>query len=123
MSPIPRKRARLEYRPPDATCNPYLCLSALLMAGIDGILNKIDPVKEGWGPADAKDCGVSGDFALLPRNLNEALEALERDHEFLLRDGIFTRELIDQWLNLKWEDVRAMATIPNPHEYTLYFNL
>lgn len=114
---------RMEYRPPDATCNPYLCFSALLMAGIDGILNKIDPVEEGWGPADAKDCDHSKEYALLPRHLNEALEALENDNEFLLRSGVFTEELIQQWLTLKWQDVKSMATIPNPNEYTLYFNL
>lgn len=117
------EETRLEYRPPDATCNPYLCLSALLMAGIDGILNEIDPVKEGWGPADAKDCDKSTEYSLLPRHLEEALEALEGDHDFLLRDGVFTKELIDQWLKLKWQDVRSMATMPNPNEYTLYFNL
>ncbi|MFH2000409.1 MAG: type I glutamate--ammonia ligase [Planctomycetota bacterium] len=117
------EETRLEYRPPDATCNPYLCLSALLMAGIDGIINKIDPIKEGWGPADAKDCETSPEFALLPRDLMESLEALSNDHAFLMRNDVFPKELIDQWLKLKWQDVNAMATIPNPHEYTLYFNL
>lgn len=117
------EQTRLEYRPSDATCNPFLCLSALLMAGIDGIINEIDPVQEGWGPADGKDCDKDHNFALLPRDLNEALEALDRDHEFLLRNGVFPRELIDQWLTLKWQDVQSMATIPNPNEYTLYFNL
>jgi glutamine synthetase len=114
---------RLEYRPPDATCNPYLCLSALLMAGLDGILNKIDPIKEGWGPADGMDCDHSQSFALLPRDLNEALEALEKDHNFLLRQGVFTQGLIEQWLKLKWDEVLSMATMPNPNEYSLYFDL
>ena len=62
-------------------------------------------------------------YLLLPRILNEALEALEKDHEFLMAGGIFTRALIEQWLKLKWEEVRSMASIPNPNEYTLYFNL
>lgn len=114
---------RLEYRPPDATCNPYLCLSALLMAGIDGIINQIDPIKEGWGPADKLDCEKSKQFSLLPRHLEEALEALSNDNEFLMRNNVFPKELIDQWLKTKWQDVKDMATIPNPHEYTLYFNL
>jgi glutamine synthetase len=114
---------RLEYRPPDATCNPYLCMSALLLAGLDGILNKIDPVKEGWGPADSRDCDRESDYGLLPRDLNEALEALEKDHDFLMVDGIFTEALIEQWLKLKWQEVQSMASIPNPNEYTLYFNL
>ncbi len=117
------KETRLEYRPPDATCNPYLCNAALLMAGIDGILNKTDPVKEGWGPADSKDCDKSTEFGLLPRDLNEALDSLDKDRDFLLRDNVFSAGLIDQWLKLKWQDVQTMASMPNPNEYSLYFNL
>jgi len=93
------------------------------VAGIDGVMNDIDPLREGWGPADAKDCDTAIQYALLPRHLNEALEALEEDQDFLLRDGVFTKELIEQWLKLKWQEVQSMATMPNPNEYTLYFNL
>jgi len=114
---------RLEYRPPDATCNPYLCFSALLLAGLDGILNEIDPVERGWGPADGRDCDKETEYALLPRDLNEALEALERDHDFLLRGGVFSEELVEQWIALKWGEVKSMASIPNPNEYSLYFDL
>ena len=117
------EQTRMEYRPPDATCNPYLCMSALLMAGIDGIVNGIDPVKEGWGPAEAKDCGQDGEYALLPRDLNEALDALDADHEFLLRGGVFSEDLVQQWLKVKWDDVKSMSSMPNPNEYSLYFNL
>lgn len=116
---------RFEYRPPDATANPYLCLSAMLLAGIDGVVNKIDPVKEGFGPYDKNflDEETKHKIQMLPRNLTDALDALEVDHEFLRRGNIFTDELLDQWVKIKTEEIQAIGTMPHPFEYKMYFNL
>jgi glutamine synthetase len=116
---------RFEYRPPDSTANPYLCLSAMLLAGIDGVVNKIDPVKEGFGPYDKNflDEETKHKIHMLPRNLSEALDALEVDHEFLRRGNIFTDELLDQWVKIKNEEIQAIGTMPHPFEYKMYFNL
>ncbi len=112
---------RLEYRPPDATANPYLMLAAMLMAGIDGIVNKIDPRTEGFGPIDTNVFDKVG-LNYLPRNLEEALDSLEIDHEFLLRGGVFPESLIAQWVKTKREEVHAIATMPHPFEYKMYFH-
>lgn len=117
------QKTRMEYRPPDATANPYLALSAMLMAGLDGILNKIDPRTEGFGPFDTNIFHTEEKIHFLPRNLDEALEDLENDNAFLLRDGVFTQPLLDQWIKAKHEELRAIATMPNPFEYKLYFDL
>jgi glutamine synthetase len=117
--------ARFEYRPPDSTANPYLCLSAMLLAGIDGVVNGIDPVKEGYGPHDRNISEESGreQIQFLPRNLDEALDALALDNEFLLRGNLFTRDLIDQWVKIKKEEIKSIGTMPHPFEYKMYFNL
>jgi glutamine synthetase len=119
------EETRFEYRPPDATANPYLCLSAMLLAGIDGVTNKIDPVKEGYGPFDKNivDESSLGHIHFLPRNLDEALDALAADQDFLKRGNVFTQELIDQWVSLKEKEIRSIGTMPHPFEYKLYFNL
>ncbi|MGE5314936.1 MAG: type I glutamate--ammonia ligase [Acidobacteriota bacterium] len=119
------EETRFEYRPPDATANPYLCLAAMLLAGIDGVVNKIDPVAEGFGPFDKNLSGgdVKDSVHFLPRNLAEALDALESDNEFLRRDGLFTDGLLSQWVKVKQEEIRAIGTMPHPFEYTMYFNL
>lgn len=116
---------RLEYRPPDATANPYLCYSAMLMAGVDGIINKIDPTEEGFGPFDTNIFELEKDKRIhfLPRNLSEVLDALELDNEFLKRDNVFTDDLIQQWIKLKEEEIRSIATMPHPFEYKMYFSL
>jgi glutamine synthetase len=116
---------RFEYRPPDATANPYLCLSAILLAGIDGVMRKVDPRKEGFGPLDqnAEDQTSRDHIRFLPRNLDEALDALTEDNEFLRRGGIFTDELLDQWATIKQQEIRAIGTMPHPFEYKQYFNL
>ncbi|MBI9073535.1 MAG: type I glutamate--ammonia ligase [Melioribacteraceae bacterium] len=119
------EEARFEYRPPDATANPYLCLSAMLLAGIDGVVNKIDPVKEGFGPFDKniKDEADHEDIHFLPTRLSDALNALKQDSDFLKRDGLFTDELLDQWVKIKEEEIKAIATMPHPFEYKMYFTL
>jgi glutamine synthetase len=98
----------------------------MLLAGIDGVKRKIDPVKEGYGPFDrditeesAKEYGIQ----FLPRNLEEALDALAVDNSFLTYGGLFTDELLDQWVKLKREEIKSIGTMPHPFEYKLYFNL
>lgn len=115
---------RFEYRPPDATINPYLCMSAMMLAGIDGVVNKIDPRKEGFGPYDKNF--LEDDIhkiKLLPRNLEEALDALQADNDFLKRGSIFSDALLDQWVKLKSEEINAINTMPHPFEFKMYFNL
>lgn len=116
---------RFEYRPPDSTANPYLCLSAMLLAGIDGIVNKIDPVMEHFGPYDKNivDYSLKDKINFLPRNLEESLDALEADNDFLRRDGIFTDEVINQWFKIKQEEINSINTMPHPFEYKMYFTL
>jgi glutamine synthetase len=119
------QETRFEYRPPDATANPYLALSAMLLAAIDGAVNRIDPVKEGFGPFDKNisEESLKDQFHFLPHNLEEALDALAADNDFLKRGGIFSDELIDQWIKIKQQDIKSIATMPHPFEYKLYFNL
>ncbi|MBT8378302.1 MAG: type I glutamate--ammonia ligase [Ignavibacteria bacterium] len=116
---------RIEYRPPDATMNPYFGMIAIMLAGIDGIVNKIDPVKEGFGPYDKnflEDDSVDK-IHFLPRNLAEAIDALEADHKFLKRGNIFSDELLEQWVKVKREEVHSIGTMPHPFEYKMYFSL
>ncbi len=108
------EKIRVEYRPPDPSCNPYLALAACLMAGIDGIRQGIDPVSRGWGP------GRKRRVQLLPRSLEEALEALRRDHEFLTVAGVFPPELIELWLAEKEKEAAELAARPHPYEFRLY---
>jgi len=112
---------RIEYRPPDLTCNPYLCAAAVLMAGLDGIINGIDPVKAGYAPEDApSDTSRHEDF--LPRSLADALDALENNHQFLLRGDVFSASLIRRWLEIKNNEISAINTRPHPYEFTMYFD-
>lgn len=116
---------RFEYRPPDATANPYLCLTAMLLAGIDGVVNKIDPVKEGFGPFDKNihEETLKDHIHFLPRNLAEALDALAADNAFLRRGNIFNDELLTQWVSIKEQEIKSIGTMPHPFEFKLYFNL
>ena len=113
------KDARVEYRPGDLTCNPYLNLAAMLMAGLDGIERRIDPVTSGFGPAETLD---PEQVRSLPRNLEEALDALEADHDFLTVGGVFSGTLIDQWLATCRGRAQAVAERPHPYEFELYFD-
>jgi len=122
-SPSPKSR-RLELRFPDPTCNPYLAFSAMMMAGLDGIQNKIDP----GAPLDKDIYSLSAeelrDVARMPASLEESLDALENDHEFLLKGDVFTQDLIDMWLEHKREhDVQASRLRPTPFEYYLYYDV
>lgn len=111
---------RVEYRVPDATCNPHLTVAAMLMAGLDGIRRKIDP-----GPPVEKDLSSLSDretrsLRSLPTSLGEALDALRRDSEFLTRGDVFPPDLIEAWIKLKTAEELDVRLRPHPREYELY---
>ncbi len=122
----PDKR-RFELRNPDATCNPYFCYAAILMAGLDGIKNKIDPHKEGWGPYDVNLYHLPDEekakLSHLPASLDEALDALEKDNDYLTAGGVFPIELINNFVASKRAEVKEMSKIPHPAEFDKYYNL
>lgn len=118
---------RFELRNPDATCNPYYAYAAILMAGIDGMLQKIDPHENGWGPYDYNLYNLSGEerknLASLPRSLDEALDALEEDNEYLTRGGVFPEDLLERWIRLKRAEAETINKIPHPAEFAHYYDL
>jgi glutamine synthetase len=119
--------ARFEFRPPDATCNIYLALAAQLLAGLDGIRRKIDPSQAGFGPIDANIFAWSEEkratIKALPTSLEQALDALEDDKQFLLEEEIFSEELINQWIDYKREfESLPVRNRPHPYEMYLYFD-
>jgi len=118
---------RFELRNPDATCNPYFCYAAILMAGIDGIKNKIDPHENGWGPYDVNLYNLPAEEKAklqgLPTSLPEALDALERDHDYLTVGGVFPESLLESFIAAKREECRQLSAIPHPAEFERYFNL
>ncbi len=122
----PDKR-RFELRNPDATCNPYFCYAAILMAGLDGVKNKIDPHAEGWGPYDMNLYTLPEEEKAklkgLPVCLEDALDALEADHDYLTAGGVFPEELLKNFIKSKREECRQMAAIPHPAEFDKYYNL
>jgi len=117
---------RFELRNPDASSNPYYAYSAILMAGLDGVLNKINPTDYNWGPFDFNLYNLSEDeknkIDSLPRTLNEALDALENDHDYLLKGNVFPKRLIDVWIREKREEVRRIGNIPHPAEFKKYYD-
>ncbi len=122
----PNKR-RFELRNPDATCNPYFCYAAILMAGLDGVKNKIDPHANGWGPYDMNLFHLPEEekakLQSLPTNLEDALDALEADHDYLTASGVFPEELINNFIKAKRQECREIANIPHPAEFDRYYNL
>ena len=118
------KAKRIEVRYPDPSCNPYLAFSAMLMAGLDGIQNKIDPGE----PLDKNIYSLSPEEAAnvpsMPSSLEEALSCLEDDHEFLLRGDVFTQDAIEEWVDYKREnEVNPVRLRPHPHEFELYYDI
>ncbi|MGJ3239456.1 MAG: type I glutamate--ammonia ligase [Anaerolineae bacterium] len=114
------KAKRIETRWPDPTANPYLAFPALLMAGLDGIKNKIDPGK----PASTDLYAGLEETPLVPGSLRDALLALADDHEFLLEGGVFSKEYIEMYIEYKLiHDADAVAMRPHPHEFNLYFDV
>src|SRR5215510_14049153 len=118
------KAKRIEFRTPDPTCNPYLSFAACVMAGLDGVANKIDP----GAPFD-KDLyelppEEAAEIKQLPGSLDEVLNALEKDHAFLLKGDVFTPDLIETWISYKRKnEVDAIRLRPHPWEFALYFNI
>lgn len=117
------KAKRIEFRCPDPVCNPYLGFAAMLMAGLDGVINKIDPGK----PLDKNIYDMTPeqlrDVPSTPGSLTEALGALHRDHDFLLRGDVFTEDLIETWIDYKREkEVMPMQLRPHPFEFIMYYD-
>ena len=117
------KAKRIEFRAPDPSSNPYLTFSALLMAGLDGVRNKIEPPK----PMDVDLYELEPEerkhVKNTPGSLQESLAALEADHAFLLEGGVFTQDLIDTWLSYKRaKEVDPVALRPHPYEFFLYYD-
>ncbi len=118
------KSKRIEFRCPDTSANPYLCFAALLMAGLDGVKKRIDPGE----PADFDVYEASAEelarIKSTPGSLDEALCALERDHEFLLEGGVFTEDVIDTWITHKrTNELEPINLRPTPYEFYLYFDV
>lgn len=118
------KAKRLEFRPPDPSCNPYLAFSAMLMAGLDGIRNQIDP----GDPLDKDIYDLSPeelkDVPSLPGSLEDAIRALEQDYEFLLAGDVFSEELIERWIRYKRKnEIDVVRMRPSPVEFTLYYDI
>jgi glutamine synthetase len=118
------KSKRVEFRCPDPTCNPYLAFSAMLMAGLDGIQNQIDPGQ----PLDADIFELSGEekarIKTVPGSLSESLAALEADHDFLLTGGVFTEDLLETYVSYKRSrEVDPIRLRPHPYEFYLYYEM
>jgi len=117
------KAKRIEYRPPDPSANPYLCFAALLMAGLDGIQNKIDPGE----PIDKNMYELPPEehakIPQVPGSLAEAIKALEKDHEFLLKGDVFTMDFLDMWISSKRKEHDALRLRPHPYEFFLYYDV
>jgi glutamine synthetase len=122
-SPSPKAK-RLEWRCPDPSCNPYFAFAAMLMAGLDGIQKKLDPGQ----PLDKNIYDLPPEQAKkvkqVPGALDASLDALEADHEFLMKGDVFTRDVIEGWIAYKRKhEVDAMRLRPHPHEFELYFDI
>lgn len=118
------KAKRLEFRPPDPSCNPYITFAALLMAGLDGVQNRIDPGE----PLDKDIYDLPpeelANVPSLPGSLEEALNCLENDHEFLLKGDVFSKSMIERWIRYKREkEVDPMRLRPHPLEFAMYYDI
>ena len=118
------KAKRAEFRCPDASSNPYLAFSAIMMAGLDGVINRIDPGE----PLDKDIYDMSPEelknVPSTPESLGHALKALQEDHEYLLKGGVFTEDIISTWINYKMDkEVKPMALRPTPFEFELYYDV
>ncbi len=118
------KSKRVEFRCPDPSCNPYLAFSAMLMAGLDGVINRIDPGE----PLDKDIYDLSPeelkDVPSTPGSLSEALKALANDHEYLMKGDVFTEDVIETWIKYKTDkEIKPMALQPHPYEFNLYYDV
>jgi glutamine synthetase len=126
VAAVTPKGCRIEFRTPDTTANPYLAFAAMLLAGLDGIQNKIDPVAEGFGPYDKNIYHLSDEdkakIQSVPSTLEGSIEALKADHDFLLKGDVFSKDFIENYINFKSEEAKQVAIRIHPHEYSLYFD-
>jgi glutamine synthetase len=118
------KAKRLEFRPPDPSCNPYLAFAAMLMAGLDGIKNKIDPGQ----PLDKDSFDLEPEEAAripsMPGSLDEALNELEKDNKFLTEGGVFAKDFIELWIEYKRKnEADPVRMRPHPYEFHLYYDI
>ena len=117
------KAKRIEYRPPDPSANPYLAYTAILLAGLDGVLNKLDPGE----PMDKNLYELPPEelakVPQVPSSLAEALDQLERDHDFLLKGDVFTKDFLEMWVSHKRKEFDALRLRPHPYEFFLYYDV
>ncbi len=128
VAAVSPKTARIEFRTPDATANPYLAFAAMLLAGLDGIKKEMDPTALGYGPLDKNIYDLSNDakknIKAVPGSLEEVLQALADDHEFLLEGGVFDNDFIQTWIDFKLTtEVKPLALRPHPYEFQMYLDL
>ena len=122
-SPSPKAK-RIEVRFPDPAANPYLAFSAMLMAGLDGIENKINPGEPAEKDLYDLEAKEAAKIRTMPGSLDEALNHLEKDHQFLLKGGVFSEELIEAWIGYKrTKEVDTMRLRPHPYEFFLYYDV
>jgi glutamine synthetase len=118
------KSKRVEFRCPDPSCNPYLAFSAMVMAGLDGVMNRIDP----GDPLDKDIYDMPpeelANVPSTPGSLDDALKALQNDHEYLLKGNVFTEDVINAWIKYKTDkEIKPMALQPHPYEFGLYYDV
>jgi glutamine synthetase len=121
-SPSPKAK-RIEVRFPDPTCNPYLAFSAMMMAGLDGIQRRLDPGQ----PLDKDIYALSAaelkEVPSMSASLEDALDNLKKDHEFLLKGDVFSEDLIERWIDYNMaKEVSQVRLRPHPHEFAMYFD-
>ena len=122
-SPSPKAK-RIEVRFPDPSCNPYLAFAAMLMAGLDGIENKLDPGQPMDKDLYDLEPKEAAKVPTMPGSLEEALRHLERDHEFLLKGGVFSADLIETWIAYKRSrEVDPLRLRPHPYEFFMYYDV
>jgi glutamine synthetase len=110
---------RFEYRVPDATCNPYLAIAGILLAGMDGLEKGVNP-----GPLIVNEPAVDDErFPSLPGSLTEALDSLKTDSGFLTSSGVFPEEVINKWIKIKEKEIAEITSYPTPAEFVKYFTI
>ena len=118
---------RFEFRTIDATCNPYMAFAAMMLAGLDGVRRKLDPTREGFGPYEKNLYELPPEelarIRSFPASLEEALDALETDRDYLTRDGVFPEHLLDEWVASKRKDIEEMRVVPHPWEVARYYDI
>jgi glutamine synthetase len=125
VAAVTPKGCRIEFRTPDSTANPYLAFSAMLLAGLDGIKKKLDPTALGYGPYDKNIYEMSDEekkeIRSVPASLEEALDSLEADSDFLTADGVFSKDFLANYIEFKRTEAKAVNIRIHPYEYNLYF--